>query len=164
MNAPDQLDLLFSKTARRDPLIWAMLVIGLLFAWLSFQVDPQFNCDDSGDCNSWLVDFMRAIGGFFALAGAALLIGNHARGSGVDPQSGELVWWYGSMDKVQRHPLSDISRIRLDLDMEIDDIHLFDGAGERLPFTGIKVIPWPYQDWAARLIERYPHIELEVRN
>lgn len=163
MEAPDNLDLLYSKTARRDPLIWLMLVVGLVFAVLGFQVDPQFNCDESGNCNSWVVHFARALGGFFAFAGAALLIGNHPRGSGIDMQSGELLWWYGSVEKLMRHPLADISRIRIDLDMENDDIHLFDAAGERIGFTGTQGIPWPYQDWAEQVVERYPHIKFEGR-
>lgn len=160
----DNLDLLYAKTARRDPLNWAMLIMGLIVAWLGFQADPQFSCDESGNCNSWLVHIVRALGALFALAGIALLIGNHPRGSGVDVQAGELVWWYGSAEKPSRHPLADISRIRLDFDSEnYDEIHLYDSAGERLPFTGPQVTPWNIEDWATRLIERYPHIELEVR-
>jgi hypothetical protein len=164
MEIPANLDLLYSRTARTDWRIWLMLAVGLLFTWLSFQTDPQLNCDDSGNCNSWVVYIARALGSLATLSGIALLLGNHPRGSGIDAHNGELVWWYGRANGLHRHPLSDISRIRVDLGSDSDDIHLYDRAGERIGFTGTEVIPWPYQDWAARVVERFPHINLDVRN
>jgi hypothetical protein len=163
MDVPANLDLLYSRTARYDWRIWLMLIVGLLFCHLSFQVDPQLNCDENGKCSSWAVYLARALGAFCTLAGTALLLGNHPRGSGIDPQARELLWWYGRSAPPSRLALSDISRIRVDLGSDSDDIHLYDLAGERIGFTGTEVIPWPYQDWAARLIERYPHIKLEIR-
>ena len=158
------LELLYSRTARSDWRIWVMLIVGAIFAYLSFTVDPVTNCDESGNCVGWVVHVARALGLFFSFAGVALLAGNHRRGSGVDPQTGELVWWYGKPKHPKRHPLQDISRIRVDIGSDSDDVHLYDGAGGRIGFTGTEVIPWPYQDWAQRLTERYPHIKLEVRD
>lgn len=163
MDIPANLYLLCSRTARSDWRIWLMLLAGLLFTYLSYQIDPQLNCDESGNCNSWVVYIARSMGAFFALAGVAVLIGNQPRGSGVDLATGDLIWWHGRTSGLHRHPLQDISRIRVDIGSDSDDIHLYDGAGERIGFTGTEVIPWPYQGWAAKVTERYPHILLEVR-
>lgn len=164
MEIPANLDLLYSKTARREVRVWAALIIGAGLTWVSFQVDPQLNCDGTGSCNSWVVYIARAMGGFFALSGISLLIGNHPRGSGIDKATGELVWWYGRAEGLHRHLLSNISRIRIDLDSEsADEIHIFDKAGDRIAFQGSEAVPWPTEDWAKRIIERYPNIELDVQ-
>ncbi len=163
MEIPTNLELLYSKTARTDWRVWLMLIVGVIFTWLSFVTDPRMNCDEAGNCTAWPVFIARALGLFTGLGAISLLIGNHPRGSGVDMQNGELVWWYGRHAGFHRHALSNVSRIRVDLESESDDIHLYDGAGERIGFTGTEVIPWPYQDWATRLTERYPHIKLEIR-
>lgn len=131
----------------------------------TIYADPG-NCDASGrNCASWLIPIARMVGGAFGLLGAARLLANPSRGSAIDPVTGDLVWW---QDRVgpsggkggRIHP-SQISRIRIVSDSDSDEVHLYDLAGERQAFFDTEVIPWPYDKWAERFVEKWSHVQLE---
>lgn len=44
-----------------------------------------------------------------------------------------------------------------------DSVHLYDLAGDRIAYFDEEVIPWPKEDWAAKLVAAWPHIALEIR-
>jgi hypothetical protein len=154
----------YAITARRDFRFWAMLFVGIMFAWAGYTVDPATNCDDSGNCAPWLVPIAWAIGMLATFCAIALLWHNHERGSYIDIAAGELVWWTSSKDHAERYPIADISCIRIDLGSDSDDIHVYHRKGERIGFAGTEVVRWPYQDWAKAIGDRYPHIVIEIRD
>ena len=45
---------------------------------------------------------------------------------------------------------------------ESDDLHVYDQAGERLPFLDDAVIPVSARSWGEAMVARWPHIHLVV--
>ena len=45
----------------------------------------------------------------------------------------------------------------------MDEVHLYDLAGERQHYFDGEVIPSPFEGWAKTLAEAYPHIQVDVR-
>jgi glycerol uptake facilitator-like aquaporin len=90
---PKQSSLTYSRSARTDVRALAMFVIGVIFVVASLSIDPQDNCNDSGECAPWLIPIAFVIGAAVGLGGLGQLIANPNRGSGIDQHSGELVWW-----------------------------------------------------------------------
>ena len=155
----------YERNARTSLQYWALLALGLFFAWAGSTIDPLTNCSDDGECAPWLVPVAKWIGIVVALAGAGHLWVNPRRGSRIDTQSGDLVWWQnrlatGEGDAGRIHP-SRISKIRIVSDSDSDAVHLYDLNGERQPFFDTEVIPWPYDNWADGLAAQWPHIQVE---
>lgn len=154
-------------SARRDVRFWAMLLFGAVFFWGGVTIDPQTNCSEDGECAPWLVPVAAGIGALVLLAGTAQLWANTRRGSRIDPETGDLVWWQNRAsghdgDSGRIHP-SQISRLRIVKESEgADGVHLYDLAGQRQHFFDGEVIPWDAEKWAARLAARWPHIKVEV--
>lgn len=154
---------LYEKSARRDVRVILGLIVGLMFAYAGYAVDPASNCDEAGNCAPWLVPVAWVMGTLATFALLRYLWINPHRGSYVDTATDELVWWTSNPAKTERHSLSDISRIRIDLGSDSDDIHLYDGTGTRFGFAGTEVIPWPYERWAERIAGRAPHIDVVLQ-
>jgi hypothetical protein len=166
-SAPDTAaSLAFESSARRDVRWWLLLIVGLVFALVGGSIDPANNCDANGQCAPWLVPI--AVGfGVLALCGAAfMLMTNPKRGCRIDPATGTLHWW-----QWQRGPqhsadtggvaITDIQRIRVVNTSDSDHIYFY-GADGLLPLPDSECFPWPYQDWARRLVAAYPHVDLTV--
>jgi len=156
----------FERSARRDLRFWAMLAVGIGFAWAGSTIDPATNCDSSGACAPWLVPVAKWMGIGLSMTALGFLWANPRRGSRFDDRSGELVWWQnrvtGSPGDSGRIRPDRISRIRIVSQSEgQDEVHLYDAQGERLAFFDGEVIPWPYQGWAERLARAWPHIVVE---
>lgn len=157
----------YDSSARRTLGIWAMLFVGVMFAWVGSVIDPLDNCNSSRECAPWLIPVARWMGIAFATAAAGMLMINPRRGSHIDRRSGNLVWWQGRTathpgDGGAIHP-SQISRIRIVRQSEASDaVHLYDRNNDRQPYFDEEVIPWPYDQWAKKLIARWPHIVLEI--
>ncbi len=156
----------YERSARRDLRYWAMLLVGLGFAWAGSTIDPATNCDSSGECAPWLVPIAKWIGIGFSMSALGMLWVNPRRGSRIAPETGELTWWKNSVssggDKGQIHP-ERIGRIRIVSQSDGDDeVHLYDLDGQRQPHFDCEVIPWPYERWARALGAAWPHIVVET--
>jgi hypothetical protein len=158
----------YEHTARRDIRWWAVLVAGSAFVYTSFAADPK-NCDPCGlECAPWLVPILRWVGAAFALMGAARLVTNPRQGSLIDPATGDLVWWrerFGATGGKEGriHP-SQISAIRIVAQSEsMDQVSLYNLAGERQAHFDGEVLPAPFEAWAKTLADEYPHIQVDVR-
>jgi hypothetical protein len=159
------LPLSFERSARKGPLAWASLLIGAVFLYAAYTVDPQKNCDESGrECAPWLVP----IGGMMGWCVIAMALGqlwtNPRRGYHIDSQTGDLVWWKnrtarseGDMGRI--HP-SRIARIRIIHDDGMT-LSLIGEDGERLAFFDEELVPWPCDSWAEQLQSAYPHITID---
>ena len=158
----------FERCARRDPRWWMLLVVAIAFTWAGFTVDPLSNCSESGECAPILVPLAAGIGVLALIAALGLLLANTSRGSRLDLASGDLVWWQGRTtsyagDHGQTNA-AQISRIMIHKESEgSDSVHLYDLAGDRIAYLDEEVIPWPQEDWAAKLVAAWPHIALEIR-
>jgi hypothetical protein len=159
----------YERSARRDLRWWGLLLVGGGMFYAGLIVDPAKNCDESGrNCAPWLVPVALVIGGTFGLLGAARLAANPRQGSRIDAATGDLVWWQerfgASGGKEGRIHPSQISRIAIvSQSDDMDEVHLYNLAGERQFYFDGEVIPAPFERWARALAEEYPHIEVDVR-
>jgi hypothetical protein len=159
----------YGHSARRDLRWWMLLLVGSGMFYAGLIVDPAKNCDESGrECAPWLVPVAMVIGGVFGLLGAARLITNPRQGSRIDPATGDLVWWQerfgrdgGKEGRIHPSQIGRISIVSQSDDM--DEVHLYDLAGERQAYFDGEVIPSPFEGWAKTLAEKYPHIQVDVR-
>lgn len=156
----------YERSARRDLRFWALLLLGAAFAYAGFTIDPQTNCSESGECAPWLGPVAAVIGLGAMAMGAGALLANAGRGCRFDPASGELIWW---QNRTRTHAgdggriaPAEISCVRLDRDSDSAEIHLYDQAGDRLPFFDSEVIPFDHEAWARDLIAHWPHIVLKL--
>lgn len=162
----DTTILSFERSARRDPRWWLLFVVGGMFTAAGLTLDPAQNCNSSGDCAPWLVP-VAAVMGIGALTMAlGLLIGNPSRGSLVDVGNDRFTWWEGRIGAQARDagswPLSGIISMRVIQGDDDDSIHFYDENGERLPIPDTEIFPWPFEDWAARLVDLAPHIAMTI--
>lgn len=154
------------RSARTEVRFWALLIVGLVFSYAGFTVDPESNCVAGGSCAPWLVPVATVIGLGAVAIGLGTLIANPRRGCRYDEALGELLWW---QNRTLVHPgdegriaPADIGTIRIIRDSDYTEVHVYDHAGARLPYLDSEVIPWPYERWAERMIARWPHIDLVV--
>lgn len=154
------------RSARTELRFWVMLLVGMLFAYAGFTIDPARNCSSGGECAPWLVPLATVVGlGLTAIA-LGTLVANPRRGCRYDEASGELVWWQNrtlvhSGDGGRIDP-DQIGQIRIIRDSDYTEVHVYDHAGQRLAYLDAEVIPWPYERWAEHLMASWPHIELAV--
>lgn len=165
--APLPDDFTFERSARRDFRFWAILLFGAVFLYAGLTIDPQSNCSEGGECAPWLVPIAAVIGALATVTAAARLLANTRRGSRIDPDTGELVWWQNRAsghpgDHGRIHP-QEISRIRIVKESEsTDGVHLYDRDGVRQAYFDADVLPWQIEEWAERLVARWPHIALVI--
>lgn len=166
MMASDSRTLLhYERSARRDVWMWAMLLVGGVFIATAYTVDPLENCDELGNCAPWLVPLAGIIGWCATSMAVGLLLVNPSRGYRIDPASGDLLWWKNRTarsvgDTGRIHPLR-IASIRLDLRGDDSRVSLYGEDGERLPWFDEELIPWPYDGWAERFRQSYPHVRID---
>lgn len=159
--------LAFSSSARRDLRAWGMFVIGAIFVFSAFSLDPQDNCNADGRCAPWLLPIAFILGALIGLTGLGMLIANPNRGSRFDPETGTFVWWqnrYGKSggDEGGIAP-EEISLIRIDRRRESrTELHLYNREGERQFYFDEEVIGWDPERWADEMRKRWPHIAVEV--
>jgi hypothetical protein len=156
----------FERSARRDIRWWMLLIVGAVFLYAGTHVDPATNCSSDGECAPWLVPLAAAVGGLALCAGIALLIVNPKSGSRIDRQSGLFHWWEwrnrsGQSSNEGVVAIADIVRIRVVNTSDSDHIYFYGNDG-LLPMPDGEIVPWPYQDWAGRFVQSYPHIELVI--
>lgn len=158
----------YHSSARRDWRIWGMIGAGLFFAWAGASVDPLTNCDEAGNCAPWLVPLAYWMGVGLLLSGLAIAWANPRRGSRIDPATGDLIWWQCRIggregDCGRIHP-SAIGLIRIIRQSDSsDELHLYDGGGDRQPYFDAEVVPWPQDKWVERLVTAWPHIRVDIR-
>lgn len=159
----------FTASGRFDVRYWLLLLVGLAFAYAGYTVDPRTNCDTNGECAPWLVPIALVIGVVSSMAAAAHLIVNAQRGSYIDLNTRELVWWEG---KVRDGRTSDEGRLALDQIARVkivdggdssDDVYLYDHNDQLLPFAGSEVIRWPFCDWAEKLADHCPGLTIDQK-
>ena len=155
----------FATSGRRDFRYWGMFLIGSVFVYAGFTIDPASNCSDGGECAPWLVPLAAVLGMAFCLGGLAQLISNAARGSRIDAAAGRLDWWQnrypGRPGDCGTIALDQIDRILIKRDSEDTDISLYDRQGERLAFFDTEVIGQSAESWAGRVRELVPGIRVE---
>lgn len=128
----------YRRSARRDLTSWALLLVGALFVFAAYTVDPLANCDEAGNCAPWVVPVAGIMGWAAVAMGLGQLYANPRRGYAIDSGNGDLTWWKNRTgrhegDGGRIHP-SRIARIHLDLRDERDTVSLYDWDGERLAF------------------------------
>lgn len=160
-------DLDHECTARRDPRVWLLVLVGAGFVVAGFSIAPATNCSPSGDCAPWLVWLTRGLGALALLGGLWQLIDNPRRGCRIDTETGDLIWWQNRSGARSglggRIAPARIHRIDIRNDREGPDaLRLFDERGQVLPWFDAEVVPPPPEAWAQRLAARYPHILVEV--
>jgi hypothetical protein len=162
-------ELTFSSSARRDLRIWGMFIIGAVFVWAALTVHPDENCNSNGECAPWLLPIAFAVGALFGLSGLATLIVNPNRGSRIDPETGELIWWQNragaSGGDEGRIAPEEISLIRVDRGGEgKNQVHLYNREGERQFYFDEEVIGWDAEAWSEAMRKRWPHINVDLRD
>lgn len=155
----------FNVSARQELQWWALVLIGAAFIYAGWTLDPQENCGPGGECAPWLVPVAFAMGVIVLPIGLGHLLSNPQRGSRVDFAGRRLYWWQGK-ESLDTHSLSldDVALIKVRAGDDNDAVFLYDRDYTLLPFPGIEVIPWIYQDWAAALTRHFPHIRLEIED
>lgn len=156
----------YNRSARTTFVTWAMLAVGLAFLWAGTTIDPQSNCSESGECAPWLVPIAQGIGALLAASALGQLWVNPNRGSMIEPQTGDLVWW---QRRTSTHPGDQgriaparIATVRIKRQSEgNDEVHFYDHDDVRQAYFDSEVIPWPYDQWARRLAKHWPHICVE---
>lgn len=155
----------FERSARKGLMAWASLLVGAVFIYGAYTVDPQRNCDETGrECAPWLVPVAGIMGWCVTAMALGQLWANPRQGYAIDAQTGELVWWKnrtsrsaGDMGRI--HP-SRIASIRIIQDDGMT-LSLIGEDGERLAFFDEELVPWPCDSWAEQLQSAYPHILIE---
>lgn len=156
----------YERSARLDLRVWMLLLVGVGFLAAGLTVDPATNCSSDGECAPWLVPVAKWMGVVVTLMGGGQLAANTRRGSRIDPETGDLLWWQNRTARSARqegriHP-SQISRIRIARNSDGDDhISLYDLEGNRQPWFDAEVIPWPQDRWVARFAAHWPQIRVE---
>ena len=159
--------LAYSRSARQDVRAWAMFVVGTTFVFASLSIDPQTNCNDVGECAPWLIPIGFLMGAGVGLAGLGMLLANQNRGSRIDAETGLLIWWQnrsgshgGDEGRIDPQHIGLIRIVKISEAQ--DEVHLYDRDGARQFYFDEEVIPWDHERWAKAMIERWPHITLEV--
>ena len=159
--------LTYTLSARQFVRALCMVLMGAVFVWAALSVDPQKNCNDSGECAPWLIPIAFVMGGLIGLGGLGQLLANPNRGSRIDPETGDLIWWqnrFGASggDEGRINP-AQIRLIRIrKMDEASDQIHLYDQNEDRLFYFDEEVVPSDLEGWAAAMVERWPHIRIET--
>jgi hypothetical protein len=157
----------YDTSTRRNFGVWMLLLVGLVFAYGGYTIDPRTNCSEDGECAPWLVPIALVMGVVATMGAVANLIVNGRSGSYVDGSAGELVWWEGRVrdGRTQgegRLPLASIARVRIvDCGDSEDELFLYGRDGQLLPFGGNAVVGWPYGDWAQQLATYCPGLVIE---
>lgn len=158
----------FETCARRDVRWWALLLVGLAFAYGGFTIDPLANCSEDGECAPWLVPVAAVMGVVAAMGGLAQLLVNARRGSRFDLKANRLEWW---QNRTASSPgdsgsvaLDQIGRILINRRSEDAEISLYDLSGQRLHHFDSEVIGWSIDCWVERVQAAMPTIALEVRD
>ena len=159
-------ELAFNSSARRDVRAWGMFVVGAVFVFAAFSADPR-NCNSDGECAPWLMPIALVMGALIGLSGLGALMANPNRGSGFDPDTGDLIWWQNrhgtSGGDEGRIAPEDISMIRVDRrDEGSDAVHLYNRAGERQFYFDEEVIGLDAKRWAEAMHARWPHIVVKI--
>lgn len=156
----------FETSARRDLRPWGLFLIGLVFMYAGFTIDPASNCSEDGECAPWLVPLAAGLGILATLGGLGQLLNNPARGSRLDADANRLDWWQnrlpGTPGDSGTIALDQIERIRIKRDSDSDEISLYDRQGQRLPFFDREVIQGSPERWAERARAVAPGIGLEI--
>ena len=162
MSGPDWV-MVHQKSGRRDFRFYALLAVGLVFAFAGAVVDPATNCDESGECAPWLVPVAFWMGVLASVAGLMGIVRNFRRGSRINVRTGELQWWNevhasasGSL------MLADVAIIRVDTSSDSSTVRLLGKRGETLPFAGTEVLPGRLEEWARGVAKMQPHIRVEL--
>lgn len=159
------MQLEYSLSARRDFGSYALLLIGLVFAWAGATVDPAKNCDESGrNCAPWLVPIAFCLGVLAATSGMALLVKNYKWGSRLDLAQRRLYWWDTRLSpEVHSILLDEVARIKVrTVSDDSDKMFFFDRDGAMMPIPEQQIFPVPLEAWARGLLTYFPHIVIET--
>lgn len=155
-----------SMSARQDPRIFIILVLGLVFLLAGLTVDPNSNCSESGECAPWLVYVALVIGGLTLVGAISAFILNYKWGFKLDLVNKRLVWWETRVSPDRRSfLLDDVSLIKVHTGQDSgDEIFFYDKSGNLLPFPSREVGPSDCDRWAQEIADLCPHIKVEVKD
>lgn len=161
-------DFYFEKNARKDVRIWLAFAIGCIILIVIF--DSVFGSDilRSAQGPNWLTAIMFAVGLCMAVVAAMCLIFNTSRGSTVLYDTEELIWWqlkFANQDVSGKNKigLREVRSIRIDKSNDGLAVSLYDNAGAKQETFSEVILPPDYETWIALLVERWPHIEVELK-
>lgn len=149
------LPLSYHRSARRRKRYYVLLVLGALLVALGSATGPS-----SGEAfGARLVPLV--IGALMGVSALSALVFDWQVGSAVDLERRVLEWWVGYPPRrVRTIRLDDLARIHLDTGADSPRLTLFDVHGRRISFDS-DCAPKPWENWAASLHQRFPHIHVE---
>jgi hypothetical protein len=154
-----------SMSGRKDFRSYALLFIGLAFAWAGATIDPAKNCDEGGsECAPWMVPVAFCVGVLGAGSGIAMLIRNKKWGCRVDLVQRRLLWWNTNVSP-ETHSISldEVSLIKVRLVSDgSDTIFFYDRNGDLISIPKEEIFPHKYEAWVRRIAGNFPHIAVEV--
>lgn len=152
----------FESCARRTPLHYIILLIGLVFMAVAIVIDPVRHCVDY-PCPTWLRGGALGLGALAALGGALALMRNLRWGSRIDPAGRAIVFWM-SMTPVREQTIDvdSIARVTFDPLSETVPLRLFDRDGKYI-YLPNECLPNQVEIWAETLVGAFPHIILEKK-
>lgn len=149
----------YLKTARTSPLFYILIVMGSIFIIGGITLDPVKSCVEYA-CPLWLRGLVVGLGLLFGVGGLSAILRNFQYGSRLDMEKRTLTWWEGVPPIKENIILLDsVSAILVDSDSDSTTIHLLDSQGRHIHISN-QCIPHPYETWAARVRELFPHITM----
>ena len=151
----------FNKPARRSPVVYLVLAVGLFFVFTVFSIKPGVHCVEY-DCPRWLRGIALGLGSLFALGALAALVRNSEWGSRVDREARQLLWWVGVPPRKEHSFAIDrIAVVRVQTSGDSDSLLLRDDMGKRIGMPD-SCVPAPFLEWAKAFTREFPHVKLET--
>ncbi len=156
------LNMEYHKTARTSPLFYILVVMGSIFVIGGVTLDPVKSCVEYA-CPLWLRGLAVGLGLLFGLGGLNAIIRNFQYGSRLDLERRALVWWEGVPPITENAILMDsVKAIVIDSSLDNNKVFLLDANEKHIPFSD-QCIPHPYEKWADRVKQAFPHVTVREK-
>ncbi|MDA8746630.1 hypothetical protein N9M66_00280 [Litoreibacter sp.] len=159
----------FERTSRKDFRVWLAFAIGGVIVIAAYDSLFGSNILRSAPGPEWLTMVMLVAGLAMFVVASICLIFNTSQGCMVVDDTEELIWWQmkftkQDLSRKRKIKLRDIQSVRIDKSSDGLDVALYDIVGAKQDTFSEALLPPDYEAWIARLIERWPHIKVEVKD